>query len=221
MRTIRALKIATAIVVALPTLASAQRGRQFNNSWFWGAKAGGAMFGNSSGNYRAAPIAGIDWMITRTHGGLYISGSQAFFNEKTYTFRDPNFPIDSGYREIHLKNMRRLDFAAVGFPGNWRDVHPYFGAGFAAAVVADADPVGPFYNVAQYNFAQQVVHDEKAQIAPFGIIGSQWRLKWGSVFGQITGTTTHRDFILYNGRSANLTYEIGARYNIGSSIDRK
>ena len=38
MRMTRPLAIAMATVVALPAISSAQHGRQFKNSWFWGRK---------------------------------------------------------------------------------------------------------------------------------------------------------------------------------------
>jgi len=221
MRTIRALRVAAAIVVALPTVAAAQRGRQFKDSWFWGLKAGGLTFADSGQSYRQAPMAGIDWLITRSKGGLYVSGGQAFFHEKTLTFRDPSFPADSGLREIRLKNLRRLDFAVMGFPGDYLRFHPYIGAGFSLADVADAEATGPFSNTTQRDFADQVIADQKVQIAPMGIIGGQWRFSWASAFAQLTVAPSQKNFILYNGRPLNMTYEIGLRYNVGTSIDRQ
>jgi hypothetical protein len=221
MRTIRALKVAVAIVAALPTIAAAQHGRQFKDSWFWGIKAGGLTFADSAQSYRQAPLAGIDWLITRTKGGVYISGGQAFFHEKTVTFRDPNFPVDSGFREIRLNNLRRLDFAVMGFPGDYLRFHPYIGAGFSMSDVADAVATGPFGTQDQLTFAEQVIHRQKVQFAPLGIVGGQWRLRWASVFGQLTIAPTQKDFILYNGRPVNMTYEFGLRYNVGTSIDRQ
>ena len=68
----------------LPAISSAQAGRQFKNSWFWGIKGGGLY----PRRQRTSTIAkrrssGIDWLITRTHGGLYVSGGQSFFNQQT------------------------------------------------------------------------------------------------------------------------------------------
>lgn len=221
MRTIRALRIAAAVVVALPTIAAAQNGRQFKDSWFWGLKAGGLGFADSAQSYRMAPMAGVDWLITRSKGGVYMSGGQAFFNEKTLTFRDPNFPVDSGFREIRLKNLRRFDFAVMGFPGDYLRFHPYVGAGFSVQAIADAAASGPFANTTQLDFADQVIQQQKVQFAPLGIVGGQWRLKWASVFGQATIAPTQKNFLLYNGNGLNTTFEFGLRYNIGTSIDRQ
>ena len=78
MRILRALTIA-ASVVALPSLATAQQGRPFKDAWFWGVKAGGLSVADTGGSYSFAPMVGAEWLITRTHGGLYISAGQAFF----------------------------------------------------------------------------------------------------------------------------------------------
>ena len=38
---------------------------------------------DTGGSYSLAPMVGAEWLITRTHGGLYISAGQAFFNQQT------------------------------------------------------------------------------------------------------------------------------------------
>jgi hypothetical protein len=220
MRTIRALTIAAAVVAALPTIAAAQGGRQFQNAWFWGVKAGGLTFADSGQRYANAPLAGIEWLITRRNGGLYVSAGQAFFTAKTLVFRDPAAPIDSGRREVKLKNLRRLDLALMAFPGEHLRFHPYAGLGFTLNAVADAVASGPFGNEDQVRFADQVIQDQKVKFAPLLVLGAQWRLPWISVFGQGSVSPTQRDFILYNDRPFNFTYELGIRYNVGSSIDR-
>lgn len=221
MRTIRALTIAMAIGVALPTIASAQNGRGFRDSWFWGIKGGGFTFADSAQAYKQAPMGGIDWLITRTRGGLYVSGGQAFFKDKTLTLRDANAPVDSGFRVIDLKNMRRLDVALMGFPGEHLRFHPYFGVGISVAEVNDASPRGPYGNDDQLTFANNVVSEQKVAFAPFFITGAQWRTPWFSVFAQGTLNPANKNFLLYNGRPFNYTYEMGLRYNVGTSIDRQ
>lgn len=220
MRTIRALTIASAIAAALPTAAAAQQGRQFKDAWFWGVKGGGFALADTAQEYRTYPTAGVEWLITRTHAGLYISGSQAFFTQQAFTFRDPNAPQDSGLRVIDLKNMRKLDFALMAFPGRHDRFHPYAGVGFSVAQVASATPEGPFGNVDQITFAQAVVHDRKVSIAPMFMGGVQGRLSYFSAFVQGSAIVAQNDFILYNGRPWNIAIEAGIRYNVGTSIDR-
>jgi hypothetical protein len=220
MKLSRPLAIATAVVVALPALSSAQQGREFKNAWFWGIKGGGLTLADSGQMMRQAPMAGIDWLITRNHGGLYISGGQSFFSQQTFTLRDPTAPVDSGSRVINLKDMRRLDVAVMGFPGEHVRFHPYVGAGFTLSQIATAVPQGPFSSTDQLNYADQIIEDQKVGFSPLFILGAQYRLKAVSVFLQGTATPTQKNFLLYNGRSMNFSYEAGLRYNVGSSIDR-
>ncbi|HEY4216330.1 MAG TPA: hypothetical protein VGM67_04295 [Gemmatimonadaceae bacterium] len=223
MRTIRALTIATAaaaVVLLLPSIAAAQNGRQFKDAWFWGVKAGSLTLADSSQSYKQAPMVGIDWMITRSRGGLYISGTQSFFTRQALTLRDPTAGLDSGYRAIDLKNMRRLDIALMGFPGEHLRFHPYIGAGFSLSQVASAEPEGPFGNTDQVNAAAQVVQEQRTAVAPMLIGGGQYSMTRFSVFGQAEVIMSNSNFLLYNGKPFNLGIELGLRYNVGSSIDR-
>jgi hypothetical protein len=220
MRTFRALMIAATVVAAIPTIAVAQGGRQFKDSWFWGVKGGGFTVADSSGGYTQAPTIGIDWLITRKRGGLYISGAQSFFTSQSFTLRDPA-TIDSGLRAINLKNMRHLDVAVMGFPMVRRYVNPYIGAGFSLQQIAQAIPVGPFSNADQLNYATLVIDEQKVSFSPYFIGGVQWRLRPVSVFVQVTSSPAQRQFIAYNGKPLFFGYELGLRYNIGTSIDKE
>lgn len=221
MRTIRAVITAAAVIVALPSISSAQHGRQFRDAWFWGVKAGGLTYGDSAGSYKQAPMAGVEWLITRNHGGLYISAGQAFLTSQVLTLYDPNAPADSGFRAINLKNLRRLDVALMGFPGEHLAFHPYVGIGFSLNAVSDADAQGPFTNSGQSDYANQVIQEQKVAFAPMVIAGAQWRLHWFSVFAQGTVSQSQNNFLLSTGKPLNFSYELGLRYNIGTSIDRQ
>jgi opacity protein-like surface antigen len=216
----RPLAIAMATVVALPAISSAQAGRQFKNSWFWGLKGGAMTLADSGQAYRQAPFAGVDWLITRTHGGLYVSGGQSFFNQQTFTLRDRTAPADSGFRIIDLKNLRKLDFALVGFPGEHLRFHPYVGAGFAFAQIAAASARGPFANIDQFDEADALIRSQRVGISPLFLAGGQYRMRRFSVFGQVEASPSQKNFLLYNGRPFNFSYEFGLRYNVGTSIDR-
>lgn len=219
MRTIRALTIAAAVVAALPSISSAQTGRGFQDAWFWGIKAGGLTIADSARSYRQAGLAGVDWLITRTHGGLYISGSEGFFNSQAFVAPDPVNP-DTGTRVVNVRNMRKLDVAAVGFPGQNIRVHPYVGVGFTMGAITSAAAQGPFTTVDQVSFANEQIQNTKVAFYPLLIAGAQYRLSWASVFGQGTMNLVHSGYLMYNGRPYNFTYEIGLRYNVGTSIDR-
>lgn len=221
MRTIRALTAAAAVAAALPTIAAAQQGRQFKDAWFWGVKAGGLTLADTNSAYQQAPLAGFDWLITRSRGGLYISGSQAFFTQQTFTLRDPTSGADSGLRVVDLKNLRKVDFALMAFPGQHVRFHPYAGLGLTLHQVASATPQPPFATTDQLNAAEQDIQNRKVGVSPFLIAGGQWRFAPLSVFVQGTANPVSKDFLLYNGRPWNFTLEAGIRYNVGSSIDRQ
>ena len=80
MRLLRVLAVASATAL-LAQPSAAQAGRQFKDAWFWGAKGGALVYSSNYNTDNAvAPLAGVDWMITRTYGGLYVSFDQAFFS---------------------------------------------------------------------------------------------------------------------------------------------
>jgi hypothetical protein len=219
MRTMRALTIAAAVVVAVPTIATAQQGRSFKDAWFWGIKGGGLTLADSGQAYKQAPYAGIEWLITRTHGGLYISGGQAFFTQQTFVARDPA-QADSGLRVVDIKNMRKLDLAVMGFPGEHLRFHPYAGIGFSLNQIVDAHARAPFGNADQIKYANQVIQDQKVAFSPLLIVGGQYAMRKVSIFGQGSLSPTQSQFLGYNGRSMSFSYELGLRYNVGTSIDR-
>ena len=45
-------------------------------------------------------MVGVEWLITRTHGGLYISAAQAFFNRADAHAARSESGADSGFRAI-------------------------------------------------------------------------------------------------------------------------
>lgn len=220
MRAIRALAIASAFAVVLPAVASAQRGRGFVDSWFWGVKGGGFTLADSGRKYVQAPQAGIDWLITRKNGGLYVSLGQSFFSQHTFTLRDPSVGLDSGFRPIAVKNLRKLDMAIVGFPGDHIKYHPYYGVGFSLQSIGTATPEGPFFTTDQLIAAENVIDTERAGFTPLLLAGLQVRLTRFSVFGQAELSPAQKSFLLYNGKSLNFGYEVGIRYNFGSAIGK-
>ncbi|MBE3076748.1 MAG: hypothetical protein IMZ75_17765, partial [Actinobacteria bacterium] len=78
MQKLRAIAVALVATVVVSASANAQN-RNFDNSWFWGFKAGINAFSVPGHGNTATADLGIDWMITRTKGGLYISANQSVF----------------------------------------------------------------------------------------------------------------------------------------------
>jgi hypothetical protein len=217
----RTLTIAAAIVAALPSISAAQQDRGFTDSWFWGIKAGGLALADSGGRYRQTPMAGAEWLITRTHGALYVSAGEAFFSQHALIPRDPTG--DSGVRAVTVKNLREVNAAMLGFPGEHLRFHPYVGVGFTMQQLAAADPQGPFSSQDQLTFADEVIQANKVVFSPLFLFGGQYRTKWRatSVFGQGSISPANRNLLIYGGQPWNFRYELGLRYNMGSSISRE
>ena len=220
MRITRALAAAVALSAAMPRVGTAQLGSSFKDAWFWGVKAGGMDFNSATTSHRQAPLGGAEWLITRSHGGLYVSYSEAFFTDQAAVLTNVD-PADTVPRIINLKNMRRLDMAAMIFPGNNSYVHPYAGIGFSIKQITSADPADMnFTSSDQYQATQAYITELRTGASPYFILGSQLRLIGFSVFFQGTASPAQKNMFLYNGKAFHLTYEAGLRYNVGRSISR-
>lgn len=226
MRSIKTLALAACAAAAISASAEAQGTRPFRDSWFWGLQTGGLTYATIDAadptlavNSSFAPTVGVDWLITRTTGGLYVGFSQAFLNSQSAILNGPS-TADSGYRAVEVRNLRRFDMLAMAFPGNYLRFRPYVGAGFSFRYLGTAEALGPFDQQRQIEYAESAVNDAKASFGPAFIAGGQYRLMGVSAFGQVTVSSMSRNFLLGTGRSVSFSTEIGVRYNIGSSIER-
>jgi hypothetical protein len=221
MRITRALAAAAVLVVVAPRIGTAQIGSSFKDAWFWGVKAGGMDYNSATTMHRQAPLGGIEWLITRTHGGLYVSYSEAFFTDQAAILTGVD-PSDTLPRLINLKNMRRLDIAAMVFPGSNTWVHPYAGIGFSIKQISSAIPADlNFTSSDQYAATQAYIRELRTGASPYYVLGSQLRLIGFSVFFQGTASPAQQNMFLYNSKGFHLTYEAGIRYNVGSSISKE
>ena len=235
MRTLRGLLLtAAALAVTFPNAAEAQQGRRFENAWFWGLKGGGTIYQHSTvgqngageivafdAENRHAPTIGLDWMITRTRGGLYVSYDQGFLDETTGYILDPLDPA-SPIALVDVENSRRINLAGVVYPPVKRWFQPYAGLGISFIQIARTETLNPavFVDPMQQSAFESGLGEHRTQFQPVAIVGVQGRLRPFSVFLQGTATQLSDDFLLRGGRSAVVSYELGIRYNIGSSIDR-
>jgi hypothetical protein len=221
MRLLRVLAAASAAAM-LAQPSAAQAGRQFKDAWFWGAKGGALVYSSNYGtDGSVAPLAGIDWMITRTYGGLYVSVDQSFFSTQG-AFREVG-PTGLQDRVVTLNNLQRISAAAVGFPMQSPMLHPYVGLGAGMNRIGSVGATSSFDNAAQLNAAADSVQSKRVSFAPFLLAGAQMRMPSFSVFVQGTGTFLHNDFFLHHPQprfGIQYTLEAGVRYNVGKSIDR-
>ena len=221
MRLLRVLALATGFAALLSQSSAAQDARQFKDAWFWGIKGGGLLYSSASTKGTGAPLVGAEWLITRKNGGLYLSFDQAFLTTTGgFIDRDP----DSIFvRNVTLKNLRRFTMAGMIFPAQTRNLHPYAGAGLAFNQIGGAALLTGPTNSAGILVAQDSIQSKKVAFSPIFLAGIQARFKPMSLFVQGTASPIQKSFFLSNNTSArafNLSLELGARYNVGTSIDR-
>ncbi|MEP6507490.1 MAG: hypothetical protein ABJC63_04620 [Gemmatimonadales bacterium] len=120
-----------------PSASSAQSMREFNDSWFWGVKAGVSTFSPTLGSTHSTASYGADWLITRTRGGLYVSFDEANLSAMSAVF-DPT--ADESFRQVRVSRLHRIGFAALAFPWQFGRVRPYAGLGLTVNVIGSATP---------------------------------------------------------------------------------
>jgi hypothetical protein len=221
MKLLRVLTAAIALAALLPRPGAAQEGRPFKDAWFWGIKGGGQLYSSASTEHSFAPQVGADWLITRSRAGLYVSFDQAFLNT-TGQFVDRD--ADSTFiRSVSLKNVWRIQMAAMVFPMQTPRYHPYFGLGLALNEINNASLSGSFATPARFQVALDSVQSKKASFAPTFIGGLQVRNPAFSIFGQAVASPKTRNSFLTTpggGTGINVGFEGGIRYNVGTSVDR-
>jgi hypothetical protein len=228
MRLLRVLVVATGFAALLAAPSAAQEGRPFRDAWFWGVRGGVLNYSSDSdpalGPYdgtdnAGAPMVGIDWLITRTRGGLYLGVDEAFFTSAAFYRR----PYTKGDPAAVLRNERRISLAGMWFPMQSPMTHPYIGVGLSVNQVGDAALEFPLAIPALQSAAIDSVQAKKVAISPMVIVGVQQRLPNFSVFAQGSGTWLQNGFLLKNPAPKHYlqwSLEAGIRYNVGSSIDR-
>lgn len=215
MQKLRSVVVALVAAIVVSAAAQAQAIRDFDNSWFWGAKAGVNSFGTAGHGNGTAPNIGIDWVITRSKGGLYVSGDQSIFNHDV-DVADPG--STTGTRTVRVDDMRRLSFAALAFPKHFGGITPYAGVGYMLAVLGDARIRLDTLNAFPSNAFIDNVETARSRGAVLGMLGVQIQTRRAAVFAQETMLPANSQFLLNGVLSF---FEFGVRYNFGSSIDRE
>ncbi|MBV9879470.1 MAG: hypothetical protein JO180_03195 [Gemmatirosa sp.] len=189
--------------------------RQFDDSWFWGAKGGAMRFGTMLDGRVTAPLAGAEWMITRHHGALLVSAEQSFF-DRTSMVADPS--VAEGARTVSIKDARRYSLAALAAPKSFGWARPYAGLGLAIHVIRQATPEGRFTTQAQYDEVADRVDAGQSLVAPFALVGVQGQFGRFALFaqGSASGEQTRS---LWN-RGGTSQVEAGLRYNVSSAFER-
>ena len=214
MQKLRAVAVAVVATIVVSASANAQEMKNFDNSWFWGFKSGINSFAVPGHGNTSTVDLGIDWLITRTKGGLYVSANQSTFS-RDLEFLDPT--SNTGQRTVRVNDMRRITLAAVGFPKHFGGITPYAGLGFTIAVLGDARVFVDSANTFPTNSFLDEIERERSRSAAVVMGGVQIQTKRAAIFAQETIIPSNNSFLF---RSVLNFFEFGLRINFGSSIDQ-
>ncbi len=214
MQKLRAVAVAMVATIVVSASANAQEMKNFDNSWFWGFKSGINTFSVPGHGNTSTVDIGIDWVITRTRGGLYVSGNQSVF-ERDLEFLDPT--SNTGQRTVRVNDMRRITLAGLAFPKHFGGITPYAGLGFTIAVLGDARVFVDSANTFPTNSFLDEVEKERSRSSAMGMAGVQIQTSRAAIFAQETIMPSNNSFLF---RSVLNFFEFGIRINFGSSIDQ-
>jgi hypothetical protein len=212
MRTMRWFIAGLVTTAALSATASAQSSRFFDDSWFWGVKSGVASFSPTLGGNETAATYGAEWLITRTHAGLYVSFDQAKVST-TSAVLDAN--SSDGVRPVSVSKLNRVGFAALAFPKRFGNVRPYAGLGLSVDLVGSARPMVADNENGVDDAVFERIDEQKSQAAVLGMAGVQFQVQRAAVFVQASVVPGQSGFLL--GENPLAFFEAGLRYNFGSS----
>jgi hypothetical protein len=214
MQKLRAVAVAVVVTFVVSASAHAQEMKNFDNSWFWGFKSGINSFAVPGHGNTSTVDLGVDWVITRTRGGLYVSANQSVF-ERDLEFLDPT--SNTGQRTVRVNDMRRITVAGLAFPKHFGGITPYAGLGFMIAVLGDARVFVDSANTFPTNSFLDEVERERSRSTAMVMGGVQIQTKRAAIFGQETVIPGNNSFLF---RSVLNFFEFGIRINFGSSIDQ-
>ena len=215
MQKLRAVAVAIVATIVVSASANAQERRNFDNSWFWGFKSGINTFTVPGHGNTSTVDMGIDWLITRTKGGLYVSGNQSIFQRDEQVADQAS---RTGERTVRVNDLRRISLAGVVFPKHFGGITPYGGLGYTIVVLGDAQVFVDSANTFPNNAFLDNVESMRSRSAVMGMGGIQIQTKRAAIFAQETLLPSNTNF-LYS--SVLSFFEFGVRWNFGTSIDRE
>ena len=189
---------------------SAQANTRFQDSWFWGGKAGVNTFSTGTNGTAAVPTWGLDWLITRDRGGLYVSADESFFNRRV-TSEDAASP--NGRREVQIQNMRRFSFALMALPPRIGVFNPYGGVGAAMSLIGNTTPRPDTLGGAAGQAFISATEKARSRASLLVMAGVQTQSPRLAFFVQETILPGGREFLVKNAMSI---LEFGVRHSFGS-----
>jgi hypothetical protein len=195
----------------LPCAAQAQRVRDFEDSWFWGVKGGVSTFSKSYDNNGTAATYGVEWLITRTRGALYISADQADIDAIGAVF-DPS--ASASVRDVQVEKLRRVGFAALAFPKRFGRFRPYAGLGLSINLLSHAYPLITPDETDVSDDVYDRIDSRKSAAGLLAMGGVQAQFGKAAVFGQASFVPANSRFLLSDALGF---FEAGLRYNLSGA----
>lgn len=200
--------VVAAALIASPS--SAQRTAPFEDSWFWGLKGGVNTFSTGTNGRASVPTWGTDWLITRDHGGLYVSADESFFN-RTVTSSDASSA--NGRRDVQIRNLSRFGFALMAFPNKIGIFTPYGGAGAAISLIGSATARPDSLGGAPSQLFINATDKARSRASLLVMAGVQTQSSQIGFFVQETLMPGGKEFLVKNAMSI---LEVGVRHSFGS-----
>jgi hypothetical protein len=212
------LTMITLGAVLAPVATAAQEPRQpWQDSWYWGAYAGGASFRTTIAR-TTAPTVGAEWFITRSDVAVRIFAEQSSFTGATQlTIAGMAAP-----RLVAMADLKRVGFSVAMFTPSFGNVRPYVDLGYALNVMTSArDSVASYASTAQRDSVLQAINTAKSSGKIFASLGAMITMGKMAPFAQITLMPTKGDGkSLLNGDGFAYLLAAGLRYNFGRSVEK-
>jgi hypothetical protein len=194
------LLLATA--VAQPLSAQRQRLQEWQNRWYWGAKAGLMTYQLPTLGNVVVAEAGGDWLITHRRAALYISYARSFQAEQD-TFAVAG--LAGTNNEVAFDGMQKISVGMSAIIGNSR-LQPYVGGGFALHILVNARSTIPNAPVQ----VSDAISDASSGAFLFMLGGLQYRIgEKGALYASWQYSPLGRSYLLQGGTSS---LEAGFRY---------
>ena len=210
MRTVRWLASGLALIALPPSASAAQQGRLFRDSWFWGANAGIMSFSTATVANQQAPVFNLEWFITRTRGGLYLSLGRSLFTASAGV-KDNLGTLHN----VEVQDMTQIMADLIAFPVQWGGVHLYAGTGFMMNIAHSAVLTDSILDPNTKTQVQQTLTDQQDAIRFNILVGAHAQLKRVALFGNALWMPAMGNFVL--GAKSTWMLEAGVRLNFGPS----
>jgi hypothetical protein len=166
----------------------------WQRKWFWGAHGAAMMYESPAGEREFAFGGGGHWLVTGKRSALYIGFDQFIFPDSSNALI-PDITVPSGVRLVDFSQGRRIQAMLYAIPMDSK-IQLMLGGGFSINQVTNAEPQGPFANLAEQANAEDIVAQRATRaFATFGA-GVQYRMGRLAVFAQYNFMPSSSTFIL-------------------------